>query len=184
MSSSSAVAHQHQHHHPQQGGGSGLVPLAALIKEDARTERCSGGGGDVGSRICARDEDVGGSGAGGEAAEEEARRQRPLLRYGCAAQSKKGEDFFLLRTDCPRPSTSASSSVASPYPTFAVFAVLDGHNGNAAAIYTRDNLLNHVLSAMPRGLSREEWLHALPRALVAGFVKTDKEFQSKGMMLH
>ncbi|KAF8727660.1 hypothetical protein HU200_018890 [Digitaria exilis] len=123
MSSSSAVAHQHQHHHPQQGGGSGLVPLAALIKEDARTERCSGGGGDVGSRICARDEDVGGSGAGGEAAEEEARRQRPLLRYGCAAQSKKGEDFFLLRTDCPRPSTSASSSVASPYPTFAVFAV-------------------------------------------------------------
>lgn len=62
--------------------------------------------------------------------------------------------------------------------------VLDGHNGNAAAIYTRDNLLNHVLSAMPRGLSREEWLHALPRALVAGFVKTDKEFQSKGMMLH
>nr|ACN31161.1 unknown [Zea mays] len=33
---------------------------------------------------------------------------------------------------------------------------------------------------MPRGLSREEWLHMLPRALVAGFVKTDKEFQSKG----
>lgn len=61
--------------------------------------------------------------------------------------------------------------------------VLDGHNGNAAAIYTRDNLLNHVLSAMPRGLSREEWLHTLPRALVAGFVKTDKEFQSKGMLL-
>lgn len=58
--------------------------------------------------------------------------------------------------------------------------VLDGHNGNAAAIYTRDNLLNHVLSAVPRGLSRDEWLHALPRALVAGFVKTDKEFQTKG----
>jgi hypothetical protein len=47
------------------------------------------------------------------------RLQRPLLRYGCAAQSKKGEDFFLLRTDCPRPSTS----VASPHPTFAVFSV-------------------------------------------------------------
>ena len=67
--------------------------------------------------------------------------------------------------------------------TFLFLQVLDGHNGNAAAIYTRDNLLNHVLSAMPRGLSREEWLHALPRALVAGFVKTDKEFQSKGMYL-
>ena len=61
--------------------------------------------------------------------------------------------------------------------------VLDGHNGNAAAIYTRDNLLNHVLSAMPRGLSREEGLHALPRALVAGFVMTDKEFPTKGMVL-
>jgi hypothetical protein len=58
--------------------------------------------------------------------------------------------------------------------------VLDGHNGNAAAIYTRDNLLNHVLSAVPRGLSRDEWLHALPRALVSGFVKTDKDFQTKG----
>ena len=67
--------------------------------------------------------------------------------------------------------------------TFLCLQVLDGHNGNAAAIYTRDNLLNHVLSAMPRGLSREEWLHALPQALVAGFVKTDKEFQSKGMYL-
>lgn len=65
---------------------------------------------------------------------------------------------------------------------FICLQVLDGHNGNAAAIYTRDNLLNHVLSAMPQGLSREEWLHALPRALVAGFVKTDKEFQSKGMI--
>lgn len=58
--------------------------------------------------------------------------------------------------------------------------ILDGHNGNAAAIFTRENLLNHVLGAMPRGLGREEWLQALPRALVAGFVKTDKEFQSRG----
>lgn len=58
--------------------------------------------------------------------------------------------------------------------------IFDGHNGNAAAIFARDNLLNHIIGAIPRGLGREEWLHALPRALVAGFVKTDKEFQSKG----
>lgn len=38
-----------------------------------------------------------------------------------------------------------------------------------------------MLGAIPRGLGREEWLQALPRALVAGFVKTDKEFQSRGM---
>ncbi|ESR61662.1 hypothetical protein CICLE_v10018105mg [Citrus x clementina] len=47
--------------------------------------------------------------------------------------------------------------------------VFDGHNGNAAAIYTKENLLNHVLRAIPRGLGRDEWLQALPRALVAGF---------------
>lgn len=59
--------------------------------------------------------------------------------------------------------------------------VLDGHKGDAAAIFTRENLLNHVLSAIPRGLSRDEWLQALPRALAAGFVKTDTEFQSRGI---
>jgi len=31
------------------------------------------------------------------------------------------------------------------------------------------------MSAMPTGLSREDWLAALPRAMVAGFVKTNKE---------
>lgn len=38
-----------------------------------------------------------------------------------------------------------------------------------------------MLGAIPRDLGRDEWLQALPRALVAGFVKTDKEFQSRGM---
>ena len=64
---------------------------------------------------------------------------------------------------------------------FFCFQIFDGHNGNAAAIFTREHLLSHVLSAVPQGLGREEWLHTLPRALVAGFVKTDKEFQSRGM---
>lgn len=99
--------------------------------------------------------------------------EKPTVRYGCAAQSRKGEDYFLMKTDCQRIPGNSSS-------TFSVFAILDGHNGNAAAIFTRENLLNHVLGAMPRGLGREEWLQALPRALVAGFVKTDKEFQSRG----
>lgn len=65
--------------------------------------------------------------------------------------------------------------------SFTIFQIFDGHNGSAAAIFTRDHLLNHVLNAIPRGLGRDEWLQALPRALVAGFVKTDKEFQSRGM---
>ncbi|PWA35856.1 protein phosphatase 2C family protein [Artemisia annua] len=99
--------------------------------------------------------------------------EKPTVRYGHAAQSRKGEDYFMMKTDCQRVSSHQSSS-------FSVFAVFDGHNGNAAALYSRDNLLNHILSAIPRGLGRDEWLQALPRALVAGFVKTDKEFQSKG----
>ncbi|MBA0828783.1 hypothetical protein Goarm_013421, partial [Gossypium armourianum] len=85
--------------------------------------------------------------------------EKPSVRCGHAAQSRKGEDYFLVKTDCQR--------------------IFDGHNGNAAAIFTREHLLSHILSAVPRGLGREEWFQALPRALVAGFVKTDKEFQSE-----
>ncbi|EEF35382.1 probable protein phosphatase 2C 15 [Ricinus communis] len=99
--------------------------------------------------------------------------EKPTVRCGSAAQSRKGEDYFLIKTDCQRVPGNSSS-------TFSVFAIFDGHNGNAAAIFTRENLLNHILGAIPRGLGREEWLQALPRALVAGFVKTDKEFQSRG----
>lgn len=99
--------------------------------------------------------------------------EKPNVSFGQAAQSRKGEDYFLIKTDCQRVPGNPSS-------TFSVFAIFDGHNGNAAAIYTKENLLNHVLGAIPRGLGRDEWLQALPRALVAGFVKTDKEFQSRG----
>ncbi|KAG6499950.1 hypothetical protein ZIOFF_039764 [Zingiber officinale] len=139
---------------------SSMVPLALLIGEEARMGKM----------------------------------ERPRVRYGCAAQSKKGEDYFLIRTDCQRVAGDTSSC-------FSVFAilenekthgltvnliltgfymlvtnayfrplhqlsfssvsvsksringVLDGHNGNAAAIYTRDNLLNHVMSAIPRQTS-------------------------------
>lgn len=58
--------------------------------------------------------------------------------------------------------------------------LFDGHNGTAAAIYTKENLLKNVLSAIPSQLNRDEWTAALPRAMVAGFVKTDKDFQVQG----
>ncbi|KAL1553604.1 protein-serine/threonine phosphatase [Salvia divinorum] len=99
--------------------------------------------------------------------------EKPAVRYGYAAQSRKGEDYFLMKTDCQRVAGNPSTS-------FSVFGIFDGHNGSGAAIFSRDHLLNYVLDAMPRGLERDEWLHALPRALVAGFVKADKEFQAKG----
>lgn len=45
-------------------------------------------------------------------------------------------------------------------------------------MYAKKNLLNNLLRAIPSGLSRDEWLAVLPRALVAAFVKTDKDFQA------
>lgn len=98
--------------------------------------------------------------------------ESPIIRHGEASQAKKGEDFTLAKTDCQRVEGDLSSC-------FTVFGVLDGHNGASAAIFAKDNLLKDVLSALPSTLSRDEWLAALPRALVAGFVKTDKDFQDK-----
>ncbi|KAF2324401.1 hypothetical protein GH714_013642 [Hevea brasiliensis] len=96
--------------------------------------------------------------------------EKPEISHGQASQSKKGEDFTLLKTECQRVGDGS---------TYSVFGLFDGHNGSAAAIYTKENLLNNVINAIPPDLNRDEWVAALPRALVAGFVKTDKEFQSK-----
>ncbi|CAL1410798.1 unnamed protein product [Linum trigynum] len=99
--------------------------------------------------------------------------EKPELVHGQANQSKKGEDFTFVKTECQR-------ILGDGVTTYSVFGLFDGHNGCAAAIYTKENLLNNVISAIPQDLNREEWLAALPRALVAGFVKTDKEFQVRG----
>lgn len=99
--------------------------------------------------------------------------EQPTIKYGQAALAKKGEDYFLIKPDCQR-------IPGNPLTSFSVFAIFDGHNGISAAIFAKENLLKNVLSAIPEGVSREEWLQALPRALVASFVKTDIEFQQKG----
>ncbi|XP_062199985.1 probable protein phosphatase 2C 69 [Phragmites australis] len=100
------------------------------------------------------------------------RMERPDVLCGEASRSRKGEDFTLLLPD-------AGQRVAGdPSTSFSVFALFDGHNGSGAAIYAKENLLNNVLRAIPTCLSREEWLAVLPRALVAAFVKTDKDFQA------
>ncbi|XP_043709645.1 probable protein phosphatase 2C 12 isoform X2 [Telopea speciosissima] len=98
--------------------------------------------------------------------------EKPDIIHGQANQSKKGEDFTLLKTECQRVPGDGLT-------TFSVFGLFDGHNGSAAAIYTKENLLNNVLAAIPSDLSRDDWLAALPRAMLAGFIKTDKDFQEK-----
>ncbi|KAL5214983.1 hypothetical protein ABZP36_004135 [Zizania latifolia] len=95
--------------------------------------------------------------------------ERPGVASGQADRAKKGEDLTLLKPVCER----------HPGAPFSAFALFDGHNGSAAAVYAKENLLNNVLCCVPSDLSGDEWLAALPRALVAGFVKTDKEFQTR-----
>ncbi|KAJ0979889.1 hypothetical protein J5N97_015363 [Dioscorea zingiberensis] len=99
--------------------------------------------------------------------------EKPAVRFGYAALARRGEDHFLIKPDCLRVPGNASS-------TFSVFAIFDGHNGVSAALFAKEHLLDHVMSAIPQGISREEWLKLLPRALVPGFVKTDIDFQRKG----
>ncbi|XP_044476114.1 probable protein phosphatase 2C 12 isoform X2 [Mangifera indica] len=96
--------------------------------------------------------------------------EKPDIVHGQAYQSKKEEDFTLLKNECQR-------AMGDGVTTFSVYGLFDGHNGTAAAIYTKENLLKNVLSAIPSQLNRDEWTAALPRAMVAGFVKTDKDFQ-------
>lgn len=96
----------------------------------------------------------------------------PELVHGQGSQSKKGEDYTLIKTECQR-------VVGDGVSTYSVFGLFDGHNGSAAAIYSKENLLSNVLNAIPSDLNRDEWVAALPRALVAGFVKTDKDFQER-----
>ncbi|KAF9602190.1 hypothetical protein IFM89_025535 [Coptis chinensis] len=50
--------------------------------------------------------------------------------------------------------------------------IFDGHNGISAVTYTIENLLSHVMSAIPQGIGREEWIQTIPRVLVVDFVKT------------
>ncbi|CAN6248846.1 unnamed protein product [Urochloa humidicola] len=98
--------------------------------------------------------------------------RRPTVAAAQAGRAKKGEDLALLKPACERRPGAPSTS-------FSAFALFDGHNGSAAAVYAKEHLLGNVLGCVPIDLSRDEWLAALPRALVAGFVKTDKDFQTK-----
>ncbi|XP_051150959.1 probable protein phosphatase 2C 12 isoform X2 [Andrographis paniculata] len=96
--------------------------------------------------------------------------ERPEIVHGQASQSKKGEDFTFVKTECKR-------VLGDGVTNYSAFALFDGHNGSAAAIYSKENLLTNILTAIPADLNNDEWLSALPRAFVAGFVKTDKDFQ-------
>lgn len=58
--------------------------------------------------------------------------EKPTVRYGHAAQSRKGEDYFLIKTDGQRVPGNSSS-------TFSAFAVITSH--------TYMSIQNHTLTA-------------------------------------
>jgi hypothetical protein len=64
------------------------------------------------------------------------------------------------------------------------FKIFDGHNGLMETLYSKENLLKYIMSVMPTSLTREDYLSMFPRAMVAGFVKTDKEIQVKGIQIY
>ncbi|RVW62463.1 putative protein phosphatase 2C 12 [Vitis vinifera] len=92
--------------------------------------------------------------------------------YCKVSQSKKMEDFILLKTKCQR-------VIGDGVSTYLVFGLFDRHNGFAAALYSKENLLNDVLAAIPPELSKDEWVAVLPRTSVAGFVETDMDFKEE-----
>ena len=49
--------------------------------------------------------------------------EKPTVRYGHAAQSRKGEDYFLVKTDCHRIPGNSSSA----FSVFAVFSPFPSH---------------------------------------------------------
>ena len=60
--------------------------------------------------------------------------QALVIQFGEASQAKKGEDFTMIKTNCLWVEGDGSS-------TYAIFGVLDGHNGDFAATYDKENLL-------------------------------------------
>ncbi|KAJ1397400.1 PPM-type phosphatase domain [Sesbania bispinosa] len=85
-----------------------------------------------------------------ELANEKIEKPDVVITHGQASENKKGEDFTLVKTECQR-------VVGDGVSTYSVFGLFDGHNGPAAAIYAKENLLNNVLSAIPPDLNRDEW---------------------------
>ncbi|XP_021820189.1 probable protein phosphatase 2C 12 [Prunus avium] len=118
--------------------------------------------------------------------------ERPEIVHGQASQSKKGEDFTLVKTECQR----VVGDGVSTYSVFGLIAVIvrlaiaqgcGNYAGNIKLphMFCKQVLLSHFKTCAASylmgitDLNRDEWVAALPRAFVAGFVKTDKEFQER-----
>ena len=77
------------------------------------------------------------------------RRLRNLTLYmDRSAKTRKRERFTILKTEYQR-------VIGDGVSTYSVFRLFDGHNGFAAAMYSKENFLNNVLLVIPPELGRK-----------------------------
>ncbi|KAK1297911.1 putative protein phosphatase 2C 5 [Acorus calamus] len=88
------------------------------------------------------------------------RMERPRVDYGLCEKVEEGRGL-------PPHQDRLSEGPRKPLHLLLVFAIFDGHNGSAAAIFTKESVGSRDRFD-PSSLGREQWLRALPRALVAG----------------
>jgi serine/threonine protein phosphatase PrpC len=106
----------------------------------------------------------------------------PYVRYALAKAVKKGEDFC-----CGLPTqawpTGAWRDTPGPR-TYGLYAVIDGHNGAAAAEFTAAALPGRFATELSRALvshdgHRED---AVQTALGATFLALDADFSARGVL--
>ena len=106
----------------------------------------------------------------------------PYIRYALAKAVRKGEDTVVALPTQPWPQ-GAWRHTPGPR-TYGLYAVIDGHNGAAAAEFTAAALPGRFAEELRRALgaadgAREEAIRA---ALGASFLALDEEFGSRGVL--
>jgi hypothetical protein len=104
----------------------------------------------------------------------------PYIRYALAKATRKGEDCIV---GCPTQLWPSGAWRATPGPrTYGLYAVIDGHNGAAAAEFTAAALPDRFALELRRALAELDGARedAVQAALGATFLGLDAEFGARG----
>jgi hypothetical protein len=106
----------------------------------------------------------------------------PYVRYALAKAVKKGEDLVCGLPTLPWP-TGPWRPTAGPR-TYGLYAVIDGHNGVAAAEYTAAELPTRFADELVKALTAHDGCRedAVQAALGATFLALDAEFCARGVL--
>jgi serine/threonine protein phosphatase PrpC len=104
----------------------------------------------------------------------------PYVRYALAKATRKGEDCVV---GCPTQPWPTGAWRATPGPrTYGLYAVIDGHNGAAAAEFTAAALPDRFALELRRALAELDGARedAVQAALGATFLGLDADFGARG----